>query len=222
MSNFFQELIKQTKEQRESLYLVPQIQDGIKGNISLETYIEYLTQAYHHVKHTTPLLMAVGSRIPFEKEWARNAIAEYIEEELGHQEWILNDIKNCGGDAEGVRNSKPRVATELMVSYAYDSVMRKNPLSFFGMVFVLEGTSTQLATGGGEAIMKTLALDKNCFSYLFSHGSLDVKHMAFFEELMGKVTDKKDQEDIIHMAQVMFGLFADMFRSIPHTKSEVN
>lgn len=218
MSNFFQDLIKKTQKQRENLYAVPQIQDGLKGNITIDTYISYLTQAYHHVKHTTPLLMATGSRIPFEKEWARNALAEYIEEELGHQEWILNDIKNCGGDAEAVRSSKPNVATELMVSYAYDSVMRKNPLSFFGMVFVLEGTSTQLATKGGEGIMKNLNLDKNCFSYLFSHGSLDIKHMKFFEDLMGKITDKKDQEDIIHMAQVMFGLFADMFRSIPHNQ----
>jgi thiaminase len=218
MSNFFQELVSKTQKQREELYSVPQIQDGIRGNITLKTYKDYLSQAYHHVKHTTPLLMATGSRISFEKEWARNAIAEYIEEELGHQEWILNDIKNCGGDPDLVRNSMPNMATELMVSYAYDSVMRKNPLSFFGMVFVLEGTSTQLATSGGEAIMKNLNLDRNCFSYLFSHGSLDLKHMKFFENLMNQVTDKKDQADIIHMAQVMFGLFANMFRSIPHSK----
>ncbi len=216
MSNFFQELVDQTKKERDNLYSVPQIQDGIKGNITLETYIAYLTEAYHHVKHTTPLLMAVGSRIPFDKEWARNAIAEYIEEELGHQEWILNDIKNSGGDSGVVKNGKPKIATELMISYAYDSVMRKNPLSFFGMVFVLEGTSTQLATQGGQAIMTKLGLNKDCFSYLFSHGSLDIKHMEFFENLMGKITDKKDQEDIIHMAKVMFGLFANVFRSIPH------
>ena len=48
MSNFFQELVDQTKEERSSLYSVPQIQDGIKGNITLETYIAYLTEAYHH------------------------------------------------------------------------------------------------------------------------------------------------------------------------------
>jgi len=179
---------------------------------------EFDLRQAHHVKHTTPLLMAVGSRIPFDKEWARNAIAEYIEEELGHQEWILNDIRNSGGDSGVVKNGKPKIATELMISYAYDSVMRKNPLSFFGMVFVLEGTSTQLATQGGQAIMSKLGLSKNCFSYLFSHGSLDIKHMEFFEKLMDKITDKKDQEDIIHMAKIMFRLFANVFRSIPHDK----
>ena len=38
-----------------------------------------------------------------------SALAHYIEEEIGHQEWILNDIKACGGDAEAVRRSQPKV-----------------------------------------------------------------------------------------------------------------
>ena len=38
--------------------------------------------------------------LPERLEWLREAIAEYIEEEIGHQEWILNDIRACGGDAE--------------------------------------------------------------------------------------------------------------------------
>ena len=216
MSNFFEKLVSQTTEERQALYDVAQVRDGVNGKISLETYIAYLTQAYHHAKHTTPLLMAVGSRIPFEKEWARNAIAEYVEEELGHQEWILNDIKNSGGDSETVRNSQPNMHTDLMVAYAYDFVMRKNPMGFFGMVFVLEGTSTELATKGGEAIMKSLGLQKNCFSYLFSHGALDIKHMDFFKGLMNQIEDEKDQQDIIHMAKTMFYLFANVLSSIPH------
>jgi pyrroloquinoline quinone (PQQ) biosynthesis protein C len=218
MTTFFQRLVAETKQEREALYNVPLIQKALQGKITKETYIAYLTQAYHHVKHTTPLLMAVGSRIPHNKEWARNAIAEYIEEELGHQEWILSDIKHCGGDAEKVRLGKPKLATELMVSYAWDCVTRINPFSFFGMVFVLEGTSINLATKAGEEIMKGLNLPKNCFSYLFSHGSLDVKHMGFFEDLMGKVSDENDQEAIIHMAKVMFQLFAGVFIAIENEK----
>lgn len=217
---FFQQLCDSTKAERELLYQVPLVVNGVSGNLSRETYIAYLTEAYHHVKHTTPLLMTVGGRLPQEKEWLRNAIAEYIEEELGHQEWILNDIKHCGGDAEAVRHGKPKLATELMVSYAYDSVMRINPVSFFGMVFVLEGTSTSLATKAADALMKNLKLERNCFSYLLSHGSLDIKHMGFFEGLMNKITDKKDQEDIIHMARVMFQLFANVFKSIPYDQSQ--
>jgi long-subunit acyl-CoA synthetase (AMP-forming)/heme oxygenase len=222
MTRFFERLIKETEEERNYLYSSPQVVDGLKGDISLETYIAYLQEAYHHVKHTVPLMMTCGSKLPTsKKEHIREALAEYIEEEIGHDEWILNDIQNCGGDKEKARNSQPNIATDMMVAYAYDYVSRVNPVGFFGMVFVLEGTSTQLATNAAEKIKKKLGLKNNCFTYLFSHGSLDIEHMKFFEELMGKINDPEDQEAIIHMAKRMFVLFANVFRSIPHKNLEV-
>ena len=100
MNNFFDQLQSETQSSRESFLSIEQLARGARGDISLETYIAFLVQAYHHVKHTVPLLMACGSRIPMQKEWLREAIAEYIEEETGHQEWILNDIRACGVDPE--------------------------------------------------------------------------------------------------------------------------
>ncbi len=214
MTNFFEKLKTETTKEREKLYQNPLILAALQGNISLKTYANYLTQAYHHVKHTTPLLMLVGSKISSDKEFLRDALAEYVEEELGHQEWILNDIANCGFDKEKARHSKPNDATDLMIAYAYDFVNRKNPVGFFGMVFVLEGTSTSLATEAAGVIMNNLKLEKNCFSYLFSHGSLDIKHMKFFENLVNKITDKNDQQAIIDMAKMMFGLFDSMLFSV--------
>ena len=64
---FFDDLTAATAEECQALYAVPLIQDGAHGRISRETYIAYLTQAYHHVKHTVPLLMAAASRLPDEK-----------------------------------------------------------------------------------------------------------------------------------------------------------
>ena len=155
---FYQRLQTETQTQREYLLSAPIIGACLSGNICLDDYVAFLQQAYHHVKHTTPLLMAVGSRIPENREWIREAIAEYIEEELGHQEWILNDIAACGYDKEATRQSQPAFATELMVAYAYDTVNRINPLGFFGMVNVLEGTSIQLADSAAGAIAQSLQL----------------------------------------------------------------
>lgn len=212
---FFDQLQHETQDARAAMLGIEQITRGAQGEISLDSYVAYLTEAYHHVKHTVPLLMACGSRIPGEKEWLRNAMAEYIEEELGHQEWILNDIKACGADAEKVRYGQPKPATELMVSYAYDTIQRGNPLGFFGMVLVLEGTSIQLATNAAGAIKESLNLPTEAFSYLSSHGSLDISHMDFFEKLMNKIDDENDQQAIIHVANMMFKLYGDVFRSIP-------
>lgn len=214
--DFYSQLERETEAEREALYTVPLISHAATGSITLDTYVAYLEQAYHHVRHTTPLLMACGARLGAEHEWLRDAIAEYIEEEVGHQEWILNDIAACGGDKEKVRHATPLAATEMMVAYAYDFIARKNPVGFFGMVFVLEGTSTALATGIAETLMQSLGLKRNSFSYLLSHGTLDLSHMEFFKGLMNRIERDEDKQAIIHMARRMFVLFADMFRAIPH------
>ena len=211
---FYEELQQATAAERGALLSVPIIGKALQGQVTLDQYIAFLTQAYHHVKHTSPLLMTCGGRVPESHEWIRTALAHYIEEEIGHQEWILNDIKACGGDAEAVRRGKPNMHTELMVAYAYDTIMRNNPCGFFGMVFVLEGTSIQLATNAAGVIQKSLNLPNSAFSYLTSHGSLDMEHIDFFQSVVNKLELDEDKQAVIHCAKVFFHLYANIFRSL--------
>ncbi len=216
---FFNELMHATETERSELFMVPQLQAGARGEISLETYIAFLTEAYHHVKHTVPLLMACGARLPQHPSWMLDAITEYIDEEKGHEEWILNDITACGADAEKVRRGTPKPATELMVAYAYHTIERIDPMAFFGMVLVLEGTSIELATQAAHAIQKDLKLPDQAFSYLTSHGALDIEHMGFYEQLMNRVEAPKTQQKITHCAHMMYRLYGDIFRALPTATS---
>lgn len=212
--SFYQTLLQATEQDRQYLLGAPIIARCFHGDISRDDYVAFLTQAYHHVKHTVPLLMSVGALLPESKEWLREAVAEYIEEELGHQEWILNDIKRSGYDKEVARRSTPSFATEMMVSYAYDMVRRINPVGFFGMVLVLEGTSTALAENAAETIATKLQLPKSAFSYLTSHGALDQDHIKFYENLMDKIDDPADQALIVHAAKRFYRLYGDIFRTL--------
>ena len=213
--NFFDQLQEQTKAEREYLLSAPIIAQVMAGTVSPASYVAFLGQAYHHVKHTVLLLMACGARLPERLEWLREAIAEYIEEEYGHQEWILNDIRACGADADAVRVETPNLPTELMVSYVYDQINRCNPVSFFGMVNVLEGTSIALATQAAGIIKGELGLPPQAFSYLTSHGSLDIEHIAFYEKLMNRLEEPADKAAVVHTAKVVYRLYGDMFRSLP-------
>lgn len=212
---FFGTLQAGSEAERQQLFAIPIIQDALRGQVTTAQYIAFLTQAYHHVKHTVPLLMACGSRLGSEHEWLREAIAEYISEEVGHQEWILSDIAACGADPQAVRQSRPHASTELMVAYAYHQVDRGNPVGFFGMVHVLEGTSTALATHAAETMRGALGLPPQAFTYLSSHGSLDLEHVAFFETLVNRLTSPDDQHAVLHVARMMYGLYGDVFRSLP-------
>ncbi len=213
--SFFETLQERTEDTRSRLFQAPVINAVMEGRFDLDSYHYFLEQAYHHVKHTVPLLMACGGKLAQEKEWVRAAIAEYIEDEYGHQEWILNDIAACGFDKEKTRNGQPCTAIELMVAYLYDQIHRGNAMGFFGMVQVLEGTSVKLAIQMGKVVQKTLNLPDQAFSYLYSHGELDLDHFEFFHNLMDKVTDPKDQAAIIDSANMVYKLYGDMLYSIP-------
>lgn len=213
---FYDQLQAATQSERQALLAIPVIRAGAAGEIDLETYLAFLAEAYHHVKHTVPLLMACGARLPSHLAWVRTAIGRYIEEEMGHEEWILGDIEACGGDPEAVRDGAPGFATELMVAYAYDTVQRRNPAGFFGMVHVLEGTSIELATRAAEALQSALGLPSQAFTYLRSHGALDVGHVDFFRGLMDRIEGEEDRWAVIHAARAFYRLYGDVFRSLPH------
>ena len=212
---FFDELQRRTAAEREALLEIPVIQDCLAGRVTREQYLEFLTQAYHHVKHTVPLLMACGARVQETHAWLRGAITQYIAEESGHEEWILNDIAAAGGDADAVRASAPGRAAELLVAYVYDYIARHNPVGFFGMVHVLEGTSQALATRAAQAMRASLRLPPEAFTYLSSHGTLDQEHVRFFAGLMNRLEASADRDAVTHVARTVFRLYGDVFRDLP-------
>jgi pyrroloquinoline quinone (PQQ) biosynthesis protein C len=211
---FFEELQQRTAAERSALLAVPAIRQTLAGQVTRARYAAFLREAYHHVKHTVPLLMACGSRLGPERARLRAAVEEYIAEERGHDEWILEDLRACGEDAEAVRHGTPSPATELMVAYVYDYVARVNPAGMFGMVHVLEGTSAALATRAAEAIARALHLPSSAFSYLTSHGSLDQGHVAFFERTIEDF-GAGDRNAVVHVARMVYRLYGDIFRGLP-------
>ncbi|MFV3381179.1 MULTISPECIES: TenA family transcriptional regulator [Pseudomonas] len=218
--SFFETLQARTAPQRDALFGVPVIREALAGAVSLEGYVAFLTQAYHHVRHTVPLMMACGARLPARLEWLRGAVCEYIDEEYGHERWILNDIEACGGDPDRVRDSRPALPIELMVAFLYDTIARGNPVGLFGMVNVLEGTSIALATQAAGTLQSSLALPDKAFSYLSSHGALDQDHMATYRGLMDRLDQPEDQEAVIHAAQVVYRLYTEMFQGLPRATGQ--
>lgn len=213
--SFFQTLQDATQQERETLFNLPIIRQALQGQVSLESYRAFLSQAYYHVRHTVPLMMACGARLPSRLEWLRAAVCEYIEDEYGHERWILDDLRACGGNADAVRDGSPATPIELMVAYLYDLIARGNPVGLFGMVNVLEGTSIALATHAADSIREHLELPAAAFSYLSSHGSLDVGHMETFRTLMDRLDDPQDQAAVIHTSKIVYRLYTDMFRELP-------
>ena len=215
MTTGFREALRlATVRDRDYLLQAPVIGEALAGQISRARYVAFLTQAWHHVRHTVPLLMAVGANLPDRHGKLRNDLIHYLDEEAGHDDWILNDIQAAGGDRQAAAASLPNIATDAMIAYAWDTVHRRNPIGFFGMVYVLEGTSVALAVRAADEIEKSLGLPKAAFTYLRSHGTLDLEHIEHLGGILDGLTDPADQAAVIQCARAMFRLYGNVFRSL--------
>ncbi len=219
--SFYQRLLAETKADRMSFVSIPVIRNAMAGNVDLPLYLQYLTEAYHHVRYTCPLMGAALARCGSGDHRYRKALLEYLDEERGHEEWILNDIAALGGDAEAVRAGRGALTTRIMVGYAYYAIDRVSPYALLGMVHVLEGMSVALADKAAQGIAQSINVGSggietgnNGFSYLLSHGSLDQDHVRFFEDLVNGLPNDEAEEAVIDAAKTMYRLFGDIFRTL--------
>ena len=220
--NFFDELLARTREERAAFIATPVIQRALKDGVDRAMYLEFLGQAYHHVRHTCRLLSAAIARCGDDDQTYIDALIEYIDEEKGHEAWILNDIRDLGGDIEAVRDGQGDLPCRLMVAYAYYATEHISPYALLGMVHVLEGMSAALALTAGASLKQSLGLESDAgFSYLASHGTLDQQHVAFFQDLVNDIGDPDAQRAVIDTAKVMYRLYGDIFSAIDEAHAGV-
>ena len=209
----YERLYQETTEARSRFLAVPLVKQALTSGSSREIYLEFLSQAYHHVKHTFPLLALSASKTHDERY--QDGLVEYMNEERGHEKWILDDIRAMGGDADAVKNGKPGIPCQAMVAYCYYSIDWISPYAILGMVHVLEGLSVQLAHQLAGAVQRSLKTDgKAGFSYLNSHGGLDVEHVELFKSLINGFEDPRIVDQVIDAARVIYRLYGAIFEDM--------
>jgi Iron-containing redox enzyme len=211
--NAYDRLFQETADARNQFLAIPLVRQALATGGSRELYVDFLTQAYHHVKHTFPLLALAAAMTRDERY--QTGLVEYMNEERGHEKWILDDIRTMGGDAEAVERGKPGIPVEAMVAYCYYAIQWISPYAILGMVHVLEGLSVQVAHQLAGAVQKSLKVDgKAGFSYLNSHGGLDVEHVELFKGLINGFEDRQIQDQVIDATRVIYRLYGAIFEDM--------
>ncbi len=209
----FERLYEETTEARERFLAIPLVKHAVATGGTREMYLGFLTEAYHHVKHTFPLLSLAAART--RDEGYQTALFIYMNEERGHDKWILDDIRAMGGDAGRIAGGNGGIPCQVMVGYAYYCIEWISPYALLGMVHVLEGLSVMLAHSVAGAVRNSLGAEAATgFSYLQSHGSLDVEHTALFRKLVDSFEDRETQDVIIGAARVMYRLYGAIFEDL--------
>lgn len=211
--SFYDRLTMATAREREAFLSIPLVSHATQNGTSRGMYLAFLEQAYHHVSHTFRLLALAASRTDDERY--QDALVEYMEEERGHEKWILNDIRDLGGDPDLVRFGQAGAPCRIMVGYAYYAIEHVSPYAMLGSVHVLEGMSVMLADKLADAMKSRLGLaGENGFSYLRSHGSLDIEHVAFFRTLIDGFSDPETQNLIIEQSRIFYRLYGGIFEEL--------
>lgn len=214
--SFYDELLAETEAARNEFFSIPIVLEAAQNGVDRNLYIAYLTEAYHHVRHTCPLLAHALAHCPKQDRVYREALLEYLDEEKGHEEWILNDIAHVGGDAEAVRDGDGDWPVRAMVAWVYYAVQYVNPYSMLGMVLVLEGTSVDIASAGADAVRRRLGMEgeQKGFTYLTSHGAIDQDHLVFFRNLVNQVEGDGNRRAVIETANMVYRLWGEMFSKL--------
>jgi pyrroloquinoline quinone (PQQ) biosynthesis protein C len=211
--SFYDRLMTETAKDRDAFLAIPIVQHAIRNGASRGLYIDFLTEAYHHIKHTFPLLALAASRTSDERY--QDALVEYMKEERGHEKWILDDIRSVGGNPDAVRTGRPGLPCQIIVGYAYYAIERISPYAFLGSVHVLEGMSVLFADKLADAMKKSLGQESDAgFTYLRTHGSLDTDHVAFFRSLVDGFDDPGIQGIVIENARIFYRLYGAIFHEL--------
>ncbi len=215
MSTYFAELVTQTDEARRSFETNAVVMEAVADGMSIERYRRLLTELYHVVWHFNPVCAAAASRMQDPHRHVRYFLYEHMNEESGHEEWVLNDLEAIGVGREDARTSAPGVFTSALCGYNYWSADRRHPCSVLGMVYALEVIASVYGGAFSSAIREALLLEGDRgTTFISSHATMDAEHMAVLRKVLNNLTDPEAHAAVTEATKVNFHHFTRMFESI--------
>ena len=212
--SFFITLVEMTDASRRDLELIPKVHSMMNHGLTLAEYRGFLHDLYHIVWHFCPVMSAAAARCDDRFRDVRYDWYERIEEEKGHDSWVLEDIEALGGDVRAVRETPPSPPAQAMIAFNYYASDRVHPCSVLGMLYMLEVVSSVYGGRVSDSIARALGrnVEDGGFKFLSSHATMDLDHMAKLNRLVKTIDDAGAQNAIVNATRVNFHQFGQLFR----------
>lgn len=185
------------------------------GTLDKERYEEFLNDLYHVVWHFCPIMALAASKCGDAYEGLRYFLYTRIEDEKGHERWVLEDCEAIGGAqfARGVKNGRPRPEIQGMISFNYWVCEREHPSGVLGMIYTLEAIASRLAGRASAGVAKALGLSLNPpvgVKFLATHGPMDNDHLRELDEILKEIDDQAGAT-VVNALKLNFRLFGAAF-----------
>ncbi|MBS0446487.1 MAG: iron-containing redox enzyme family protein [Proteobacteria bacterium] len=216
MLPFFADLVSRTDEARRDFETNPVVLDAVANGMPVERYRHLLLELYHVVWHFNPVCAAAASRMPDSHAQIRYFLYEHMHEESGHEEWVRNDLEAIGVGRAVTEAYQPSPHTLALSGYNYWSADRRHPCSVLGMMYTLEVIASVYGGTFSAAIKESLLLEgERGISFISSHATMDVEHMAELRKVLNTIADDDPARDaVVESTLVNFHHFTRMFEAI--------
>ena len=162
-----------------------------------DLYPEYLV-ATHGVIRASVLLMERAlerARATAAEDPAAAGLAAYlehhVEEERGHDDWLLEDLAVLGRSREEVLAQVPSASVAALVGAQYYWIEHYHPVAVLGYIGLLEGYPPSIADV--DALMARTGYEREAFRTLIRHSELDPLHAADFDEAVDRLPLTREQ-----------------------------
>ena len=215
MLSFFAELVTRTDEDRRGFETHPVVVAAVADGMTVERYRALLLELYHVVWHFNPVCAAAASRMDDSAQPIRHFLYEHMFEEMGHENWVLNDLQAVGVPPEAVRAHAPSVHTLALNGYNHWAADRRHACSVLGMLYTLEVIASVYGGPFASAIRESLLLDGDLgVSFISSHATMDAQHMAELRLILNKLPDETALLAVVESARVNFHHFTRIIEAI--------
>ena len=168
-----------------------------------ERYLDYLAVMHAVIRASVPMMQDAAARCrALSDDPVAAALADYfiehIDEELHHDDWLLQDLAAAGCEPALVISELPSVAVARLVGPQYYWLRHHHPISLLGYIAVLEGNSPPRWLAGQLAA--ATGLPAAAFRTLHHHAIADLDHSAEFDGFLDSLPLTADLQRVISVS----------------------
>jgi hypothetical protein len=166
-----------------------------------DLYPEYLVASHGVIRASVPLMRTAleRARTTAARDPVAAGLAAYLEahaeEELDHDEWLLEDLEFLGRDRDEILARPPSAAVAALVGAPYYWVLHYHPVAVLGYIALLEGYPPTLAEV--DQLMAGTGYGREAFRTLIRHAELDPLHRDDLDEALDRLPLEPEHSTVI-------------------------
>ena len=173
-----------------------------------ELWPEYLVQQHQIIRATVPLTraalarsreLAVDGADPLAAPLAAY-LEEHVDEELGHDDTLLDDLELLGLERAEVLRRIPPPTVAALVGSQYYWILHHHPMTFLGFVGLMEGfpPTPELI----ETLLERTGFPREAFRTYVEHAALDPGHRDHLDRTLDSLPLTAEHEAALGLSAI--------------------